>query len=123
MLTFYRKTYKRAPKNATELGEHEIGTLYPDGHPREGEGSARNGTNGKGKADVVAARRPEPPVEAAKAKPPVDDEEKARRRAESQKKLALMQRLDPAVKLRVAKGELTLAEALQQAGIDPDSGG
>jgi hypothetical protein len=30
-----------------------------------------------------------------------------------------MQRLDPAVKLQVAKGELTLAEALQAAGIDP----
>ncbi len=30
-----------------------------------------------------------------------------------------MQRLDPAVKLQVAKGELTLADALRAAGIDP----
>src|SRR5439155_822902 len=47
------------------------------------------------------------------------DEEKARKRAESQKKLALMQKLDPAVKLSVAKGEITLADALREAGIDP----
>ena len=32
-----------------------------------------------------------------------------------------MQRLDPDVKLRIAKGELTLADALREAGIDPDS--
>jgi hypothetical protein len=49
----------------------------------------------------------------------VSDDEKARKRAEAQKKLALMQRLDPEVKLRVAKGELTLADALREAGIDP----
>ena len=30
-----------------------------------------------------------------------------------------MQKLDPAVKLRVAKGEITLADALREAGIDP----
>jgi hypothetical protein len=49
----------------------------------------------------------------------VSDDEKARKRAEAQKRLALMQRLDPAVKLQVAKGELTLADALRAAGIDP----
>ena len=32
-----------------------------------------------------------------------------------------MQRLDPEVKLRVAKGEMTLADALRDAGIDPES--
>ncbi len=110
MLTFYRKTYKRAPKDATELARFEIGVLYPDGH-------ATNGTDG---AATAAPAAPAAAPEAAKAKPVVDDEEKARRRAESQKRLALMQRLDPEVKLRVAKGELTLAAALLEAGIDPD---
>jgi pyruvate/2-oxoacid:ferredoxin oxidoreductase beta subunit len=111
MLTFYRKTYKRAPKDATELQKFEIGVLYPDGH---------NGAP----ADGAAAAAPAPTetaVAPGRPKPAVDDEEKARRRAESQKRLALMQRLDPEVKLRVAKGEMTLADALRAAGIDPES--
>jgi 2-oxoglutarate ferredoxin oxidoreductase subunit beta len=116
MLTFYRKTYKRAAKGATELGQYEIGVLYPDGHvAANGSGAAR------GETAVVEVAGSETAVPTARAKPAVDDEEKARRRAESQRKLALMQRLDPAVKLRVAKGELTLADALREAGIDPDS--
>ncbi len=32
MLTFYRKTYKRAPKGADRLGPFELGILYPEGH-------------------------------------------------------------------------------------------
>jgi len=123
MLTFYRKTFKRAAKGAELLNEHEIGILYPVDHP------ARNG-----QADGAAAAAPPgapadanghaPKVEAtsapaAKAKPAVSDDEKARRRAESQKRLALMQRLDPAVKIRVAKGEISLADALREAGVDP----
>lgn len=111
MLTFYRKTYKRAPKDATELAKYEIGVLYPDGH-------ATNGTDGAAAAAPVS---PAAAAEPARTRPVVDDEEKARRRAESQKRLALMQRLDPEVKLRVAKGELTLADALRKAGIDPES--
>ena len=43
------------------------------------------------------------------------------KRAEAQRKLALMQRLPSEVKLRVAKGEITLADALREAGIDPES--
>lgn len=115
MLTFYRKTYKRAAKGATELGQYEIGVLYPDGHAAGGNGAAA------GVAVTPAVATNETVGSATRAKPAVDDEEKARRRAESQRKLALMQRLDPEVKLRVAKGELTLADALREAGIDPDS--
>ena len=111
MLSFYRKTYKRAPKGATELAKFEIGVLYPDGH--NGAQADRPATE----APVAASATPEAP----RAKPAVDDEEKARRRAESQKRLALMQRLDHEVKLRVAKGEMTLADALREAGIDPES--
>ena len=111
MLTFYRKTYKRAARDATELARFEIGVLYPDGH-------AGNGTDGVAGASPDS---PTAPAEPARARPVVDDEEKARRRAESQKRLTIMQRLDPEVKLRVAKGELTLADALREAGIDPDA--
>ena len=34
MLTFYRKTYKRAPKDATQLNAFEIGIVYPVGASR-----------------------------------------------------------------------------------------
>ena len=134
MLTFYRKTYKRAPKGADRLGPFELGILYPEGHAEATNGAGTDGprpTNGAAKA--MAVRRPlrpprprppshrgaDPAAEPPAGRPSVSDEEKARKRAEAQKRLALMQRLDPAVKLQVAKGELTLADALQAAGIDP----
>ena len=138
MLTFYRKTYKRAPKGADRLGPFELGILYPEGHPNGTNGQADGSARADGAAQTVGAGAapaaapaaptpaeqgaplPSPTTEAsAPAKPSVSDDEKARKRAESQKKLALMQRLDPAVKLQVAKGELTLADALRAAGIDP----
>jgi len=58
-------------------------------------------------------------AEAAAETPPADPKEA--KRAEAQRKLALMQRLPSEVKLRVAKGEITLADALREAGIDPDA--
>jgi 2-oxoglutarate/2-oxoacid ferredoxin oxidoreductase subunit beta len=124
MLTFYRKTYKRAGKGAEALDEHEIGILYPAEHPsRNGQtdGTTGNGHPAALPAPAVATvgETATTPVRGEKGKPQVSDEEKARKRAESQKKLALMQRLDPSVKLRVAKGEITLADALREAGIDP----
>jgi 2-oxoglutarate ferredoxin oxidoreductase subunit beta len=132
MLTFYRKTYKRAPKGADRLGPFELGILYPEGHAELTNGQTDAGApadqqspiNGAASATETAARTeaaaPEAPAAAPGAeRPSVSEDEKARKRAESQKKLALMQRLDPAVKLQVAKGELTLADALQAAGIDP----
>jgi 2-oxoglutarate ferredoxin oxidoreductase subunit beta len=112
MLTFYRKTFKRAPKGADRLDRYEIGVLYPDG---QGNGHAPAETDGAGSAAAAPAAAPP-----AREKPAVDDEEKARRRAESQKRLALMARLDPEVKMQVATGKLTLADALRAAGIDPD---
>jgi 2-oxoglutarate ferredoxin oxidoreductase subunit beta len=126
MLTFYRKTYKRAPKGADRLGPFELGILYPEGHAN-GTNGANGKTDGAAQTDGAAAAADAPPEPAAvatptteaPARPSVSDDEKARKRAESQKKLALMQRLDPAVKLQVAKGEITLADALRAAGIDP----
>ncbi|HEX6474216.1 MAG TPA: hypothetical protein VF114_03900, partial [Candidatus Limnocylindria bacterium] len=42
------------------------------------------------------------------------------RKAEAQRKLALMQRLPSELKLRVAKREITLEDALREAGVEPE---
>jgi hypothetical protein len=128
MLSFYRKTYKRSAKDAVRLNPFEIGILYP-----ETDGSAAT-TNGNGSGTTAAPERPEAlpdqptgPMASATASPgasgatgaaPVaTDDEKARRRAESQERAALMAQLPADVKLQVAKKELTLVEALTQAGL------
>ncbi len=130
MLTFYRKTYKRAPKDATQLNAFEIGVVYPLTHP------ARNG-HGEGADAQRPEALPEQPVgpmasatespgdggatapEAATAVvEPRHDDEKARRRAESQERAKLMAQLSPDVKMRVAKRELTLPQALSEAGLE-----
>jgi 2-oxoglutarate ferredoxin oxidoreductase subunit beta len=115
MLTFYRKGYKRAAKDADHLGPMEIGILRPEAE-RNG-----NGTAPAAVAEAPAASDASEPAPAP-VKPRavvVDDEEKARKRAESQKKAALMARLSPEVKVQVAKGEISLADALRAAGVDP----
>ena len=126
MLTFYRKTYKRAAKGAEHLNPFEIGTLYP-----RTDGAAETNGNGAGKTVVPErpAALPEQPAgpmkataepTAAPAAP--SDDEKARKRAESQERAALMAQLSPEVKLQVAKKELTLVEALTAAGLEvPES--
>jgi 2-oxoglutarate ferredoxin oxidoreductase subunit beta len=128
MLTFYRKTYKRAAKDAEHLNPFEIGILYP-----RTDGAAAT-TNGNGSGTTAAPDRPmalpaqpvepmassteSPGVAGATAKTPTaSDDEKARRRAESQERAALMAQLSAEVKLRVATKELTLTDALTQAGI------
>jgi len=132
MLTFYRKTYKRAPKGAEVLKAFELGTVYPEGHPSrngqtDGAGASHEGpvasavASNTGAAEAPASAPAPTLAPAGSAKPQASDEEKARRRAESQKKLALMQQLDAAVKVRVAKGEISLPDALREAGIDPEA--
>ncbi len=44
MLTFYRKTYKRAGQDATQLNAFEIGIVYPAEHPAR---DRRSGTDGQ----------------------------------------------------------------------------
>jgi 2-oxoglutarate ferredoxin oxidoreductase subunit beta len=125
MLTFYRKTYKRAAKDAEHLNPFEIGVLYPRTH-----GAASNGTgNGKAGSGVTAvperpAGLPDQPsgpmssvAEASTAERPASDDEKARKRAESQERAALMAQLTAEVKLKVATKELTLVEALTEASL------
>ncbi len=58
-------------------------------------------------------------VAAPTADTPADPKEA--KRAEAQRKLALMQRLPSELKLRVAKREISLEDALREAGIDPES--
>jgi 2-oxoglutarate ferredoxin oxidoreductase subunit beta len=131
MLTFYRKTYKRAAKDAERLNPFEIGILYPQA---DGTDAAAATTNGDGSGTTETPPRPEglpaqpagPMTSAADsrgapgatAKPPTaDDEAKARKRAESQERAALMARLSAEVKISVARKEITLVDALSQAGI------
>jgi 2-oxoglutarate/2-oxoacid ferredoxin oxidoreductase subunit beta len=133
MLTFYRKTYKRAPKDATELNAFEIGTVYPAVHVD------RNGSDNGDRPDALP-EQPAGPMVSATASPgdggatapeaattvveraPATDDERARKRVEAQEKAALMAKLSPEVKLRVAKKELTLAQALADAGVEiPES--
>jgi 2-oxoglutarate ferredoxin oxidoreductase subunit beta len=139
MLTFYRKTYKRAPKDAERLNPFEIGILYPQPDGANGQTDA-TAANGRGTATTAVPDRPaalppqptEPMASAtdspgaggatapaaAPSTPSTPDDEKARRRAESQQRAALMAKLPADVKLRVAKKELSLAEALAGAGIE-----
>jgi 2-oxoglutarate/2-oxoacid ferredoxin oxidoreductase subunit beta len=123
MLTFYRKAYKRAPKDAEVLEPFQIGVVYPHSHP------ARNGNGTDGAAAAALPAQPAGPMASATEspgtggattdRPVVGDAEKARRRAESQERAKLMAQLPAEVKMRVAKRELSLAEALRGAGIEP----
>jgi len=125
MLTFYRKTYKRAAKDAERLNPFEIGILYP-----QADGTAA--ANGNGASVTAVPERPaelpaQPagpmkataePVAAEGGAVPTSDDEKARKRAESQERAALMAQLPADVKLQIARKELTMVEALSGAGIE-----
>jgi 2-oxoglutarate ferredoxin oxidoreductase subunit beta len=131
MLTFYRKTYKRAPKDATELNAFEIGTVYPAAHterngnghhpealPEQPAGPLVSATESPGEGGATAPAAATAVVE----HPPASEDDKSRKRAEALEKAALMAKLSPEVKLRVAKKELTLAQALADAGVEiPES--
>jgi len=128
MLTFYRKTYKRAPKDATQLDAFEIGVVYPVGHgslnghngtdaqrpealPEQPAGPMASATDSPGEGGATAPEAATTVVERT-------DDEKARRRAESQQRAALMAQLSPEVKMQVAKREITLPQALADAGLE-----
>ncbi len=132
MLTFYRKTYKRAAKDATQLNAFEIGIVYPLDHPeRNGHangadaprpaalpeqqpGPMASATDSRGAGGATSPEAATTVVE----RPTASDDEKARRRAESVERAALMAKLSPEVKMRVATRELTLAQALADAGLE-----
>jgi hypothetical protein len=131
MLTFYRKTYKRAPKDATQLNAFEIGIVYPVDHaatngngqtdaqrpealPAQPAGPMASATESPGEGGATAPDA----VTAAVERKPIGDDEKARRRAESQQRAALMAQLSAEVKMRVAQREITLPQALAEAGLE-----
>jgi 2-oxoglutarate/2-oxoacid ferredoxin oxidoreductase subunit beta len=125
MLTFYRKTYKRAPKDATSLDAFEIGIVYPAAHPSSN--GHDNGTDAP-RPDALPEQPTGPMTSATdspgehggadEAEAPRTDDEKARKRAESQERARLMAQLTPEVKLAVARRELTLPQALADAGLE-----
>ena len=112
MLNFYRRTYKRAPRDADHLEPFQLGILYPI------RTDATAASNGKGHAPDLPPQ-PAAPLTSATASPgqggAIATDEKAARRAESQRKAALMAQLPSDLKLRVAKSEITLDEALEAA--------
>lgn len=125
MLTFYRKAYKRAPKDAERLDPFEIGIVYPVEHPARNGNGHRPEALPEQPAGPLASATESPgeggataPEAATTAVEPRSDDEKARRRAESVERAALMGRLDPEVKMRVAKREITLPQALADAGLE-----
>ena len=63
--------------------------------------------------------QPARPLSSADAAP-ADLDPKEARKAEAQRKLALMQRLPSELKLRVAQREISLEEALREAGVSAD---
>jgi len=125
MLNFYRKTYKRAARDAEHLNPFEIGILTPrEGAGANGNGSATTSTPDRPEAlpaqpaGPMTSRTESPGAAAAAAAvKPATDDDKARRHAESQERAAVMAQLSAEVKLAVAKKELTLTDALTQAGI------
>jgi 2-oxoglutarate ferredoxin oxidoreductase subunit beta len=130
MLTFYRKTYRRAPKEATQLNAFEIGIVYPLEHPAL-NGHAAGGESARPEALPEQPAGPmasatESPGEGGATAPDAatavvetrTDDDKARRRAESVERAALMARLSPEVKMRVATREITLPQALADAGLE-----
>ena len=50
--------------------------------------------------------------------PPADPAEA--KKAEAQRKLAIMQKLPSELKLRVAKREISLEDAMREAGVEPE---
>ena len=126
MLNFYRKTYKRAPKDADHLEPFQLGVLYPlqtdaDHVATNGNGRAASALPPQTAAPLTSATETPGEAGATEAPSAPSDDEKAQRRAESQRKAALMAQLPSELKLRVAKREMTLEDALHQAGVDPEA--
>ena len=74
-------------------------------------------------ADPQSELKPEDARPASVSPPtpaPASADPKEAKRAEAQRKLALMQRLPSELKLRVAKREISLEDAMREAGVEPE---
>jgi hypothetical protein len=82
--------------------------------------AAAEGRNLIGGAPGTDTQPAAPRTAADAASPSVRVDAKDAKRAEAMRRAALMAKLPGDVKLRVASREITLDEALREAGIDPD---
>jgi hypothetical protein len=87
-----------------------------DAQKAEARAEGRNLVGGTPGADT----QPLAPLTAEDARPASVSDPKERKRAEAQRKLAIMQRLPSELKLRVAKREVTLEDAMREVGIGAD---
>ncbi|HEX9610151.1 MAG TPA: hypothetical protein VGA26_05170, partial [Candidatus Limnocylindria bacterium] len=83
-------------------------------------GGSPGGDTQPARPRTPADAKPASVSEPARATPPAiaAGDPKEAKRAEAQRKLALMQRLPSELKLRVAKREISLEDAMREAGID-----
>jgi hypothetical protein len=94
---------RKPPLDAQKAEAAAEGRDLIGGQPGDDTQPARPRTAGDAKAASVSTGDP-----------------KEAKRAEAQRKLAIMQRLPSDLKLRVAKREITLDDAMRQAGIEPE---
>jgi len=88
-----------------------------DAQKAEAAAEARDLIGGQPGGDT----QPAAPRTAEDTRPPsVSADPKEAKRAEAQRKLAIMQKLPSELKLRVAKREISLDDAMREAGIDPE---
>jgi hypothetical protein len=64
--------------------------------------------------------QPVAPRMAEDARPATTSDPKEAKRAEAQRKLAIMQKLPSELKLRVAQREISLEDAMREAGVEPE---
>ena len=103
----------------TGVDPHSDAKPELDAQKAEAAAEGRNLIGGQRGGDT----QPAAPRTAADARPasvgPATDPKEAKR-AEAQRKLALMQKLPSELKLRVAKREITLEDAMRDAGVDAE---
>jgi hypothetical protein len=73
-----------------------------------------------GDTQPVAPRTAEDAAPASVSPPEQPTDAAAAKKAEAQRKLAIMQKLPSELKLRVAKREISLEDAMRQAGVEPE---
>ena len=105
--------------SATGTDPHSETKAELDGAEGGGAAEARNLVGGQPGADTqpVAPKTAEDAAPAS-VSPPADPAEA--KKAEAQRKLAIMQQLPSELKLRVAKREISLEDAMREAGVEPE---
>ena len=100
------------PITRSSNGHGKTDAQRPEALPDQPAGPMTSATESPGEGGATAPEAATAVVE----RPVADDDEKARRRAESQERAELMAQLSAEVKMRVATREITLPQALAEAG-------